>query len=398
MAVPRKFLVVPNAATRELWRIAESGELDELLVILPSADINARNEHGMTALMRAARQGRPQMVRALLEHGADPNLARNDNFTALSLAAFFGHTEIVEMLLGRGAETDVETRYGTSPKMWATARSFGDVARCLEKRPTPPPPPMQQSIPKSQPPAARIEQSEPPVPFEDEPAPSPMVVRTLSEPPEIWDLVHEAPRNFNAGSAFVNRLSSMKMATLVTATALLVVLGVGTFSLALWKGAFRFNNSAAKAPEPVTSVPVTPVAASTAASSAAATSAAAPADTAAGTTSENTAGTNAVEPGANIGAFSQPEILNATPGTETATAAPRRSRPFARSRTTASNVQSVNTIENAPVPAAPAIDLKVDSQRSTGSAAGTKTTAPLSPQMISPPKSTQPKGKVIQWP
>ena len=52
MAVPRKLVVVQNSATRELWRIAEIGEMDELMAVLPQADINARNEHGMTALMR----------------------------------------------------------------------------------------------------------------------------------------------------------------------------------------------------------------------------------------------------------------------------------------------------------------------------------------------------------
>ena len=392
MAVPRKFLVVPTATTRELWRIAESGELDELLAILPSADVNARNEHGMTALMRAARQGRTQMVRTLLEHGADPNLVRNDNFTALSLAAFFGHTEIVEMLLGRGAQTDVETRYGTSPKMWATARSFGDVARCLEKRP---PAQIPQAPPTPPAPPAKIEQHK--VPVEDsfkEPIPhqpaeaSPIVIRTLSEPPEIWDMVHEAPRNFNAGSAFVARLNSMKMATLVIATALLVVFGVGTFGLALWKGAFRLNSvtNAVKSHEPVTATPVTPVAASTAT-----TSAVSPAENVESVENRTT------QP-ANSDAAAQPEMLPTTPNAETATYVPRRSRPFARSRTTTSNVQSVNTIENAPAPQPPPIDLKVDSQSANDSATKNKTTTPLSPQMISPPKASQPKAKVIQWP
>ena len=30
MAVPRKLVVVQNSATRELWRIAEIGDMDEL--------------------------------------------------------------------------------------------------------------------------------------------------------------------------------------------------------------------------------------------------------------------------------------------------------------------------------------------------------------------------------
>ena len=78
MAVPRKLIIAPNAATRELWRIAESGAIDELEDVLPQAQINTPNEHGMTALMRAARHGRVQMVRVLLEQGADPNVVRSD--------------------------------------------------------------------------------------------------------------------------------------------------------------------------------------------------------------------------------------------------------------------------------------------------------------------------------
>src|ERR1051325_2353631 len=127
-----------DAVTRELWRVAESADTSELAAIMShGVDVNARNEHGMTALMRAARVGHAGVVRALLEHGADPNLARNDKFTALALAAFFGHTETVRILIDHGAKTEVVTRSGTSPRMWATARTFTDAARCLEKPATP---------------------------------------------------------------------------------------------------------------------------------------------------------------------------------------------------------------------------------------------------------------------
>jgi len=79
----------PEAATQALWNIAETNDANRVEPILAEgADIDARNEHGMTALMRAASRGRIRMVRALLEHGADPNLSRNDKFTALMLAAF----------------------------------------------------------------------------------------------------------------------------------------------------------------------------------------------------------------------------------------------------------------------------------------------------------------------
>src|SRR5687768_7878684 len=229
MAVPRKLVVVPTTATRELWRIVETGEMGELEAVLPRADINARNEHGMTALMRAAYHGRVQMVRVLLDHGADPNISRNDNFTALSLAAFFGHAEIVDILMRHGANSDVATRFGTSPYIWAKARSFGDVARSLEKRTvefkeSAQPAPSTQPVRSAQP--ERSAPSAPSVVEVSEPRDQPIVVRTLSDPPEIWDLVHEAPRNFNARSAFMARMGSLK-GLVSSAIVLLVVIGAG---------------------------------------------------------------------------------------------------------------------------------------------------------------------------
>lgn len=133
MAVAARALDVSS----ELWRAAESGDAEALMRLLPyAADVDAPNRHGMTLLMKAACCGHVRMVRLLLEHGADPNRTRNDKFTALSLAAFFGHAETVQTLMDFGARTETTTRCGASARTWATARTFADVARCLE---TPPP-------------------------------------------------------------------------------------------------------------------------------------------------------------------------------------------------------------------------------------------------------------------
>ena len=123
--------IKPDGATLDLWRLAETGDIVELARILPRVtNVNARNQHGMTALMRAAYHGHARTVRALLDHGADPNLTRNDKFTALALAAFFGHTETVKILIEHGAKKEVVTRCGASAKTWATARTYATIA-CL---------------------------------------------------------------------------------------------------------------------------------------------------------------------------------------------------------------------------------------------------------------------------
>jgi len=143
MAAAAKVLDV----TDDLSRAVESGDVEEVAYLLPRVvDINERNRHGTTVLMKAARCGHAQVVRLLLEHGADPNVTRNDKFTALALAAFFGHTETVTTLMEFGARTEAVTRSGASAQTWATARTFAEVARCLN---TPAPtttPPLQRNV------------------------------------------------------------------------------------------------------------------------------------------------------------------------------------------------------------------------------------------------------------
>lgn len=375
MAVPKKLIAMPNAATRELWRIAESGALDELEDVLPQANINGRNEHGMTALMRAARHGRLQMVRVLLENGADPNLPRNDNFTALSLAAFFGHGEIVDLLMRHGANAGVATRFETSPYIWAKARSFGDVARCLEN----------QSVLENSDPPEQREAEAPPI---SSPLPeSPLVVRTLKEPPEIWDLVHEAPRNFNARSAFMTRLGLSRGGSALLTVAVLVVVGGAITAWVFFKDRI--------------SLPKFPAAAATTkAPPAPATTKTAP---------------TVPAPAGNQPTVNQPasETNGAVPETTVTTTDPtaipvdtnlgRRSRAFARSRAISADVNnaaadaSPNTVQ--PTAAAPP---KVDSQVTKDAAEPKKPNTPASSQVISQPKSSpppqQPKPKVIQWP
>jgi hypothetical protein len=50
-------------------------------------------------------------------------------------------------------------------------------------------------------------------------------VRTLSEPPEIWDLVHETQEEFKPGSAFFGHFTTIKSLVL---TVILLVIGGGT--------------------------------------------------------------------------------------------------------------------------------------------------------------------------
>ena len=64
--------------------------------------VNAADNMGSTAMMRAARAGHTAVVEALAGHGADVNAADNNGSTAMRCAAGAGHTAVVEALAGRG--------------------------------------------------------------------------------------------------------------------------------------------------------------------------------------------------------------------------------------------------------------------------------------------------------
>ena len=68
------------------------------------ADVNARERwYGRTALMVAADEGHAEVVRLLIEVGADLNLLDDEGSSALSLARNYGHLDVAAELAAAGA-------------------------------------------------------------------------------------------------------------------------------------------------------------------------------------------------------------------------------------------------------------------------------------------------------
>jgi ankyrin repeat protein len=92
------------------WKSAvKTGDISQLDVLVRGgADINARDEHGQTGLMIAARDGQARAVRWLAERGADLNHTAKFGLSALMLAVINGRDAIVGILVDAGADRAIE--------------------------------------------------------------------------------------------------------------------------------------------------------------------------------------------------------------------------------------------------------------------------------------------------
>src|SRR2546423_10302267 len=111
--------------------------------------------------------------------------------------------------------------------MVAKSRTFVEVAQCLESHT-----PASRSIPAPVPPRTT---SAPAPPLAVKTPRTPLVVKTLKDPSEIWDMVHEVPRDFKPKSAFLSRLGSIKGSFVLRVAALLLVSATGVAGVMLFR-------------------------------------------------------------------------------------------------------------------------------------------------------------------
>ena len=89
------------------------------------------NAYDLTALDWAARNGHEDVVKLLLDRGAEVNAKDANGWTALHLATRQGHKGVVLLLLGRGSDVGAKTSRGSTPLDLATTIGYMSIVDVL---------------------------------------------------------------------------------------------------------------------------------------------------------------------------------------------------------------------------------------------------------------------------
>jgi uncharacterized protein len=105
------------------WETAVvTGNAEMVRALLDSgADINSLDRYGQTALMKAAHAGHSEIVRILVERGAELNCTAKYRTSALMLAVIADHPDIVELLVRAGSDLTLRSSSNAFPQINGTA-------------------------------------------------------------------------------------------------------------------------------------------------------------------------------------------------------------------------------------------------------------------------------------
>ncbi|MGH9675514.1 MAG: ankyrin repeat domain-containing protein, partial [Candidatus Acidiferrum sp.] len=123
-----------NDGLTPLHLAAVFGNKDVVELLLASkADVNAKANNGDTPLHFAAASGHKEVAELLLASKAEVNATDEDGDTPLHYAAFKGHKDVAELLLASKAEVNAKANNGNTPLHFATASGHKEVGELLRQ-------------------------------------------------------------------------------------------------------------------------------------------------------------------------------------------------------------------------------------------------------------------------
>jgi ankyrin repeat protein len=116
---------------QDFFNAVKNGDYNKVKQILAAGiDVDV-TEDTKTALMLAAKEGHQNIVKLLLENGANINKKNKSHNTALHFAVFNKHNNIVKLLIEKGAEINAKGYAGQTPLVLAAEIDNIEAAKLL---------------------------------------------------------------------------------------------------------------------------------------------------------------------------------------------------------------------------------------------------------------------------
>ena len=120
-----------HGKTALLWAV-EKGHTEAVQLLAGNgAEVSVRNRAGDTVLMIAAWRGKQDIIKVLVNHGTEIDARNYEGHSALLYAAIKGHEKVLELLLEGGADPNITTYTGMTPLMAAARNGHLNIAQIL---------------------------------------------------------------------------------------------------------------------------------------------------------------------------------------------------------------------------------------------------------------------------
>ncbi len=134
---------VVNSQGKELHAAVDAGKVAEVQCLLSGIPdkpwwrrqkfwgVNVRDEHGMTPLYKAAREGNIEIAKMLLEHGAHIEVSDSEGKTPFQWAFSINDAEVVKLLLEHGADVNAKNEDAYTPLYLAVRKEHEKLVKLL---------------------------------------------------------------------------------------------------------------------------------------------------------------------------------------------------------------------------------------------------------------------------